>query len=118
MTNTQKTYHQELKSLLDEYVHFVYKMTRAFPKKELFGIVSRWRRPSSSIALNSIEGFARIGTASNKNFLKISFGSLKESQYLLEFSFVEKYITKEKYEYAKLLSDRIGAILWGIIKKI
>ena len=93
-------------------------MTRTFPKEELFGIVSQWRRSSLSIALNYVEGFARIGVANNKNFLRISFGSLKESQYLLEFSFVEKYITEEDYNYAKSLSDKIGAMLWGVIKKM
>ncbi len=118
MLEAKKTYHQELKGLLDEYVHLVYKLTRSFPKEELFGIVSQWRRSSLSIALNYVEGFARVGVASNKNFLKISFGSLKESQYLLEFSFVEKYIAKEDYEKAKILSNRIGAMLWGILKKM
>ncbi|MBI4653214.1 four helix bundle protein [Candidatus Kuenenbacteria bacterium] len=51
-----------------------------------------------------------------KNFLEISYGSLKESKYLLFFSCEENYITQEEYKTAFELSDRIGKMLWSLIK--
>jgi four helix bundle protein len=87
---------------MDEYVHLVYKLARKFPQEELYGVTSQLRRSALSVMLNYIEGFARIRNAVQKNFLEISYGSLKESKYLLNFSLVEE----------------IGAMLWGILRKM
>ncbi len=114
----QETYHEKLKRLMDEYAHFIYKVSRDFPKEELYGITSQLRRASLSVILNYIEGYARGKNKAHKNFLEISYGSLKESKYLLHFSLVEKFLSKEDYEKAIKLSNDIGAMLWGILKKI
>jgi four helix bundle protein len=69
--------------------------------------------------LNYIEGFARRRGEDckvYKNFLEISYGSLKESKYLLFFSYEEGYINKEEYESGLEMNDNIGKILWSIIK--
>jgi four helix bundle protein len=114
----ENNYHKELRCLMDDYVHFVYKITRKFPREELYGVTSQLRRSSLSITLNYIEGYARIGEASYKNFLKISYGSLKESQYLLEFSLIENYLIQVDCDKGLAMADRIGAMLWGIISKM
>lgn len=44
-------YKEKLKNLMDDYAHFVYKVTRSFPKEELFGVTSQFRRSSISIKL-------------------------------------------------------------------
>ena len=118
MEQKQNNYHAELKKLMDEYVHFVYKITKNYPKEELYGTVSQIKRASLSVILNYIEGYARIGEAVYKNFLRISYGSLKESEYLLSFSFEENYLSKENYIKAAKMADRIGAMSWGIISKM
>lgn len=111
-----ETYHQKLKGLMDEYAHLVYKLTKKFPREEIYGITSQLRRSSLSVILNYIEGYARIKDKVHKNFLEISYGSLKESKYLLHFSLVEDYLSKKDYEMALKLAEEIGAMLWGIIK--
>jgi four helix bundle protein len=103
---------------MDEYVHLVYSLTRSFPKEELYGVVSQLRRSALSVVLNYIEGYARIKGKVYKNFLEISYGSLKESKYLLQFSFKEEYLTKVDYEKSSQLSEDIGAMLWGIMRKL
>ncbi|MFQ6084082.1 MAG: four helix bundle protein [Candidatus Aminicenantia bacterium] len=113
-----KTYHEKLKKDMDEYVHFVYSLTRKFPKEELYGVTSQLRRASLSVILNYIEGYARGKDKVHKNFLEISYGSLKESKYLLYFSLVEKFLSKDDYKKAIKLADNIGAMLWGIIRKL
>ena len=111
-------FHDELKSKMDEYAHLVYKVTRGFPREELYGSVSQLRRSALSVALNYIEGHARGREKVHKNFLEISYGSLKESKYLLYFSFEEKYLSEVDYKKAIRLSEDIGAMLWGIIRKL
>ena len=113
-----ETYHEKLKSKMDKYVHLMYKVTRNFPKEELFGVTSQIRRSSLSVILNYIEGYARGKDKVHKNFLEISYGSLKESKYLLYFSYTEKYLDEKGYKELLKLSEEIGAMLWGIIKKL
>lgn len=107
-----------LKEKMDEFARSVYAVTKAFPKQEVYGLTSQIQRASLSIILNYIEGFARLGDKEFKNFLQISYGSLKETQYLLFFCTREKYIQKIDYEKLMKLSDEIGAMLWKRIKTI
>jgi len=113
-----ETYHEKLKRSMDEYAHLVYDITRKFPKEEIYGVTSQLRRAALSVVLNYIEGYARGGDKVHRNFLEISYGSLKESKYLLHFSFVEKYLQKDDYEKAVRLAEDIGGMLWGIIRKL
>jgi len=113
-----ETYHEKLKKIMDEYVHLVYGFTRQFPKEELYGVTSQLRRSALSVILNYVEGFARNREKVHKNFLEISFGSLKESKYLIEFSLKEGYLSKEAHDKAILAADEIGAMLWGILRKM
>ena len=112
------TFHSELKQIIDTYVHLVYKLTRDFPKQEQYGITSQLRRSALSVMLNYIEGYARMKDKVHKNFLEISYGSLQESKYLLQFSYTEKLLTQEDYSTATKLAERIGSMLWGILRKI
>ena len=112
------TFHNQLRNKIDEFVHLVYQLTKTFPKNELYGITSQLRRASLSVALNYIEGFARNKNKVYKNFLEISYGSLQESKYLLEFSKKEGLIKELESNKVIKLADEIGAMLWGIISKI
>jgi four helix bundle protein len=55
-----------------------YKLTKAFPKDELFGMTSQIRRAASSIPANIAEGWGRQGTKEFQQFLRIAQGSLRE----------------------------------------
>ena len=83
------TFHQNLHQKMDDYVHLVYKVSRNFPKFEIYGAISQIRRAALSVILNYTEGYARQQEKVLRNFLQISYGSLKESQYLLNFSLKE-----------------------------
>ncbi|MEK7167320.1 MAG: four helix bundle protein, partial [Patescibacteria group bacterium] len=52
------------------------------------------------------------------NFLEISYGSLKESKYLLHFSLKEKFLNKKDYNEAIKLAEEIGAMLWTLLKSL
>lgn len=111
-------FHDKLKIKMDEYVHLVYRITKDFPKEEMYGVTSQLRRSSLSIILNYIEGYARGKGKVYKNFLEISYGSLKESKYLLHFSLTERYLEELDYKKAVLLSGDIGKMLWSTMQKI
>lgn len=113
-----ETFHQQLKNKIDKYVHLVYKLTKKFPRDEIYGSVSQLRRAALSVALNYIEGYARNRQKVHKNFLEIAYGSLQESKYLLEFALKEDYISKDDYNESNKLADETGAMLWGTISKL
>lgn len=95
----------------------VYTVTHSFPKEEMYGITSQVRRAALSVILNIIEGFARQTTAEYRRFLLISFGSLKETKYLLYFSKEQRYISNENYKKTIELAEEVSKILWSITKK-
>lgn len=111
-------FQEQLKIKTDSYVHHIYKITRNFPKDELYGVTSQLRRAALSIILNYLEGFARQKKAIKKNFWEISYASLKESKYLPNFSLVEGYLPKKDYDRVIKLAEEIGAMLWRSLQSL
>ena len=116
MNNEQK--HDILLEKADELAWMTYKLTKRFPKSELFGIISQIRRAVLSIPLNIIEGFARYSLGDHCRFLEIAYGSLKETKYLLYFSLREEYITQKEYEEIIKLAEEVGKMLWKKIQTL
>ena len=55
-----------------------YRVTRSFPKEELYGLTSQIRRAAVSIPANIAEGYGRELTGSFIQFLRIAQGSSRE----------------------------------------
>ncbi|OGZ61258.1 MAG: hypothetical protein A3H51_02470 [Candidatus Spechtbacteria bacterium RIFCSPLOWO2_02_FULL_38_8] len=113
-----KTKDNPLTQKADEIARLVYKTSKKFPKDELYDLTSQLRRAAVSIILNIIEGFARKGTKEYRNFLYISYGSLKETKYLLYFAHRENYLNTREYEEILNLTEEVGKMLWATIKTI
>lgn len=111
-------FQEKLKNKMDRYAHLAYKLSNRFPKSELYGMTSQFRRASLSIILNYIEGFARKKRKVKKNLWEISYGSLRESKYLLKFAYEEGYLEKENFKKANELAEEIGAMLWHSIQSL
>ena len=114
---TNQRFHDILKNKIDAYVHDVYKYTKSYPKDEIFGATSQHRRAALSVALNYIEGYARIRDKVYKNFLEISYGSLKESQYLVNFAFKEGWTREEEHTELFAKGDEVGAMIWSTFER-
>ena len=60
-----------------------YAYSKGFPKEEIYGLTSQYRRASVSIAANIAEGFKKRGQKDKARFMNIAQGSLEECRYYL-----------------------------------
>ena len=73
-------------SIADGLVTEVYRISRAFPAEERFGLQLQIRKAAVSAAGNIVEGCARRTTKEYVNFLNIATGSAAEAGYLTDVS--------------------------------
>lgn len=66
-----------------QFVLKVYRLTGVFPKYEIYGLSSQFRRAAVSIAANIAEGFRKQSKADKIRFLNIAQGSVEECRYYL-----------------------------------
>ena len=90
------------------FVLTVYKSTRAFPREELYGLTSQFRRAAVSIPANIAEGFRKQSQADKARFLNIAEGSLEECRYYLILAHDLGYIERSVLWQA---NDEIGRLL-------
>ena len=74
-----------------------YKITKQFPKEELFCLTAQLRRAVISVSANIVEGYAYRSASKLKQFLGISRGSLAETEYFFELALDLGYINKDQY---------------------
>jgi four helix bundle protein len=96
----------------------VYRLTRGFPREEVYGMTSQIRRAAVSIAANVAEGYGRDNTGSYVQFLRIAQGSLKELEtHILLASRVDLVSTGEA-EPVLARCDDLGRMLRSLIRSI
>lgn len=66
-----------------QFVLSVYDVSSKFPKEEVYGLTSQFRRAAVSIAANIVEGYAKKGKADKLRYFNIAQGSLEECRYYL-----------------------------------
>lgn len=65
------------------FVLAVYEFTAAFPRSEVYGLSSQFRRAAVSIPANVAEGFRKRGKADKARFMNTAEGSVEECRYYL-----------------------------------
>ena len=80
------------------FVLFVYRVTRHFPKDEIFGLTSQFRRAAVSIEANIAEGYKKLSKADKLRFFNISQGSLEECRDYIILSRDLDYISQIEFE--------------------
>lgn len=65
------------------FVLAAYQYSEAFPKGEVFGLTSQFRRAAISIPANIAEGFKKRSRPDKARFLDIAEGSVEECRYYL-----------------------------------
>ena len=93
-----------------QFVLAVYQMTKSFPKEEIFGLTSQFRRAAVSIPANIAEGYRKRGKADKVRFFNISEGSLEECKYYLILTKDLGYArTDQENELAEEVSKLLNA---------
>lgn len=96
----------------------VYKTTKAFPREEVYGLTSQFRRAAVSIAANIAEGYKKKTAPAKLNYLNISEGSLEEVKYYFILAKDLEYINEPASD--KLFNDaeEVGRLINGYVKGI
>lgn len=94
------------------------RLTRNFPKEELFGMTSQVRRASVSMPANIAEGYGRQLRGEYLHFLRIAQGSLKELETHLLLSVRVELAVKEEIDPILALCDEEGRMLLGLMKHV
>ena len=101
-----------------EFVTAIYKVTKNFPKEELYGLTNQIRRAAVSIASNIAEGSARSSSADRKRFYEISRSSLVEVDTQLEIARNLKFVNKNNLNELEPFLEEIFAKISNLIKSI
>lgn len=96
----------------------VYQCTQAFPKEEIYGLVSQMRRAAVSIASNVAEGQNRGTTNEFHHFLHIARGSGAELETQLEIALELGLLKKREHEKLAPILDEVMRMLSALIKKL
>ena len=96
----------------------IYRLTRSFPKEELYGLTSQMRRASVSVASNIAEGRGRLNPAEFRQFLGLAQGSTYELQTQLLVAKKLGLGRNEAINEAETLSNEVSKMLGSFIQTL
>jgi len=104
--------------LADEMAVLTYKITKHFPKEEVYGLSSQMRRAAVSVPSNIVEGCSRKSQAEYLRFLEIAFGSLNELHYQFSLACKLNYIKETDYEQIEIKLIETEKVLGALIRSL
>lgn len=100
-------------------VVLIYKLTRSFPKEEIYALTSQLKRASVSVPSNIAEGFGRQKDKSFNHFLNISRGSLNEIEtQLIIAKELEFILDMDLFNEIMLLIEEEGKMINAFSKNL
>jgi four helix bundle protein len=93
----------------------IYRVSAAFPKHEMFGLVAQLRRAGVSIPSNIAEGSARKSTKEFIHFLHITRGSLAELETQLQLAQRIGYLAAVEVDETQRSIDEVGRMLNAVV---
>ncbi|MDP3081200.1 MAG: four helix bundle protein [Brevundimonas sp.] len=95
-----------------------YRLTKAFPREEQFGLTSQSRRAAASVAANIAEGFGRGTRPAYASFVRIAQGSLKELETHLILAERVEFCPPGSTDPILADSDELGRMLRALLTKL
>ena len=96
----------------------MHKLSRTYPKHELYELGSQLRRAAISIPLNIAEGYGRKTHLKGfRQYLITALGSCNEVTVILEMSKDLGYLDKESYKKVSEAYDHLGRQLNTMVQK-
>lgn len=124
MYNT--TGHSAIKTFADlnswkeahKLVLLTYKLTKKFPKNELFALTNQMTRASVSVSSNIAEGFSRGSSKDKVNFYRMALGSLTELQNQFYIAKDVNYVETSEFNIFMNQSIVVHKLINGLIKGV
>jgi len=97
-----------------ELVTEVYRVTRTFPKEELYGLSSQIRRSAVSVPSNLAEGHGRNSRKEFHQFVGQARGSLVELETQLEIALNLGYLRRDVADVLLTRASEVGRLVNGL----
>lgn len=92
----------------------IYRITRTFPKEEIYGLTSQLRRAAVSVPSNLAEGYSRNSRNELHHFVGQARGSLAEIETQVEIAKNLALLTEETNLELQARIAEIGRMLTGL----
>ena len=97
-----------------EFADLLYRVTRAFPVEERFGLTNQMRRASVSISSNIAEGSSRSSKTDYSRFIELAAGSLFEVISQAHVAVRQKYLSEEDFRSIHASAEELSRMLSGL----
>jgi len=95
-----------------------YRITRRFPKPELYGLTSQIRRSAVSIPANIAEGYGRSHRGDYLRYLSVANGSLKELETEMLIAGELGYVPPEEASRFCERAEELGRMLGSLRRSL
>lgn len=112
--------HKKLRAfeLADEVAILIYRVTKDFPKDEVYGLTSQMRRAAVSVPSNIVEGCARNSQTEYLRYLEIAFASLREVHYQFGLAIRLGYVDQKEENECNLKMEEAEKVIGALIRSI
>ena len=98
-----------------DFVDYVYVTTNKFPKEEVYGLSSQYKRASMSIPLNIAEGAGDTDAQFNR-YLQMAWDSVKECVVCSSIAKRQGFITPEEDNEARVKLSEMAKMITSLKK--
>jgi four helix bundle protein len=96
----------------------VYKLTRDFPREEIYGLTAQMRRAATSVPANIAEAFKKRHRPDKARVLNIAQGSLEELRYYFILSRDLEYLpAKTQWDEVEDVARMLGAYIERLLPR-
>lgn len=95
-----------------------YRITKSFPREEQYRLTSQLLRASTSVAANIAEGHGRGTRKDYARFIRISRGSLSETETLVMLAVKVGLMEDTQAKMAQQLATEIGRMLNSLLTRL
>ncbi|HTW47792.1 MAG TPA: four helix bundle protein [Acidobacteriaceae bacterium] len=96
----------------------VYRLTKAFPADERYGLTAQLRRAAVSVVSNIAEGYGRGTKGEYRQFVGVARGSALEIQTQLVIAQELGMAADRDLEATAALADEVGKMLWALFRRL
>lgn len=96
----------------------LYRVSRQFPREEIYGITSQLRRAAVSIGANLAEGCGRRTSNELARFVRVAMGSASELDYHLLLSRELGFMTGDDFASASATLTEVRKMLTSFLQSV